>query len=427
MWNLFLTASVLAVLVPTQSITVTDENDGTPYGVDCTFPIHYKNLRCGNLLGDRKKIYEDYMQGCYDAFGDEICDAYEDDRIAMSLRQPAGMRNYTSTGFKKIRAPENLYKILKDHWDRNNHLRKEETWGRGNIYVNHWASPTYMVSVEDPSLPGAGYDLKSAIWEAARPIIEEWTGMEQQPSSLYGIRIYTDGAILSPHADRLPLVSSCIINVAQDVDEDWVLEVFDRDGNSVNVTMEPGDMVLYESGTLIHGRPFAMKGNFYANVFIHFQPTGKPLNFENYDFVEDLDDFYPPYIIKGSAEAEHWKKRNPTGWHQESPSGAHVDTLPAFEAAAKNDLDMLQQLASEDRRSLIAKDRNGWQPIHEAARGGHLDTIEFLLENGADLNARTHKGSGVSPLKIARDAHGDDHVVVQFLRELGALEFGPDL
>jgi len=76
--------------------------------------------------------------------------------------------------------------------------------------------------------------------------------MEQQPSSLYGIRVYTEGAILSPHADRLPLVSSCIVNVAQDVDEDWILEVFDREGNAVNVTMEPGDMVLVRSPRLFY-------------------------------------------------------------------------------------------------------------------------------------------------------------------------------
>ena len=57
--------------------------------------------------------------------------------------------------------------------------------------------------------------------------------MELKPSSQYGIRIYTEGAILNPHADRLPLVSSCIVNVAQDVDEPWVLEVYDRQGNAV--------------------------------------------------------------------------------------------------------------------------------------------------------------------------------------------------
>lgn len=29
--------------------------------------------------------------------------------------------------------------------------------------------------------------------------------------------------------------------------------------------MEPGDMVLYESGSLIHGRPFPLKGRYYAS------------------------------------------------------------------------------------------------------------------------------------------------------------------
>lgn len=86
--------------------------------------------------------------------------------------------------------------------------------------------------------------MRNKIWDLARPTIEAWTGMKLQPSSLYGIRVYTEGAILAPHVDRLPLVSSCIINVDQDVDEPWILEVYDRNDRAVNVTMEPGDMVL---------------------------------------------------------------------------------------------------------------------------------------------------------------------------------------
>ena len=54
--------------------------------------------------------------------------------------------------------------------------------------------------------------------------------------------------------DRLPLVSSAIINVAQDVDEPWPLEVIGHDGKAYNVTMEPGDLVLYESHSIIHGK-----------------------------------------------------------------------------------------------------------------------------------------------------------------------------
>jgi prolyl 4-hydroxylase len=72
--------------------------------------------------------------------------------------------------------------------------------------------------------------------------------------------------------DRLPLVSSAIINVAQDMDEPWPLEVIGHDGRAVNVTMEPGDMVMYESHSVIHGRPFPLKGRFMANIFIRTLP-----------------------------------------------------------------------------------------------------------------------------------------------------------
>ena len=65
----------------------------TDYGVDCSFPIHGKTLRCGDRLGDRKKLYEDFMQGCRDFYGrkGDRCDAIEEERIAMSRRQPRSM------------------------------------------------------------------------------------------------------------------------------------------------------------------------------------------------------------------------------------------------------------------------------------------------------------------------------------------------
>ena len=64
--------------------------------------------------------------------------------------------------------------------------------------------------------------------------------------------------------DRLPLVTSAIIQVAQDVDEPWPIEVVSHNGRRHNITMEPGDMILYESHTVLHGRPYPLKGKFYV-------------------------------------------------------------------------------------------------------------------------------------------------------------------
>jgi prolyl 4-hydroxylase len=93
----------------------------------------------------------------------------------------------------------------------------------------------HQVSVEDSKLRGGGAGLRQKLWDTVKSTIEQWTGMEQKPTSMYGIREYTANAVLSPHVDRLPLVSSCIVNVAQDVDEDWPLEVYDRDGRGTSL------------------------------------------------------------------------------------------------------------------------------------------------------------------------------------------------
>ena len=129
-----------------------------------------------------------------------------------------------------------------------------------------WDSPTFMLDVGDEKLHGGGNKLKNMIWEASRHALQDWTGQELTPTSLYGIRKYTEGAVLATHVDRMPLVTSAIINVAQDVDEPWPLEVYGHDGRAYNITMEPGEMILYESHSVLHGRPFPLKGRYYANV-----------------------------------------------------------------------------------------------------------------------------------------------------------------
>jgi prolyl 4-hydroxylase len=260
-------------------VEATEESSEAVYGVDVSFPIHHMDIsnnypwlphntnpesnpvpneykdKALQPLGDKQDMYNKFLSGCVDHYGKKghICRSTEVERVAMSLRQPRSMQNYTDVGFKKIRAPEALYKMVKDFWDKNKDTQSDENWPKGNTYTNHWVAPTYMVNVEDRSLRGGGGALKQKLWDAAHSVLEEWTGEELEQCSLYGIRVYTEGAMLATHVDRLPLVSSAIINVAQDLDEPWPIEVYGHDGKATNVTMMPGDMVLYESHSVLHG------------------------------------------------------------------------------------------------------------------------------------------------------------------------------
>lgn len=433
------------------------------YGVDCSFPIHSREWGCGDLLGNRTQIYNDFMDGCRAHLGAHQahrCDATEDDRLAMSVRQPMSMVNYTSTGYKKVRAPPALFDLLLAHWENNQHMKKAEVWFTGNTYTNHWESPSYMVSVEDTKLRGGGAVLKQKLWDTVKRTIEEWTGMEQKPTSMYGIREYTNNAVLSPHVDRLPLVSSCIVNVAQDIDEDWPLKIYDREGKgmlkcvmmihvfpslllvllilttfsicstAVNVTMKPGDMVLYESGSLIHGRPFPLVGRSYASIFIHFEPTGRKLGDTSNQYLETLDDFFPPYLGEGSPEMDHWAANNPGGWRKPVPSAPNqlLSSPEAHNAAALGDVDRLAKLAKSNKGALKKKDANGWHPIHEATRAGHTDAVKILLQHGENKDARTgHSGKGGSVLNLALAHLDEEHDLVQYLRSIGANDFEQEL
>lgn len=168
--------------------------NASDYGVDHSFPIHHYIDK--NKSPFFAKQYDTMIQGCYNKFSRRECEGTERARIAMNLEQPASQHNYTEIGFKKLRAPPAAWEPLIAFYEANKNEEKLEEWPRGNTYVNSWDSPTYMVSLENRSLRG-GLNVKQQIWAGVKPILEEWTGQQLEPTSLYGIRVYKDGAILS--------------------------------------------------------------------------------------------------------------------------------------------------------------------------------------------------------------------------------------
>jgi hypothetical protein len=244
------------------SATSSSERAGdVKYGVDVSFPSHSVE----KLEGQRRDFYRNFIDGCkgYYLSTPDACEQFEIDRMDMNRNQPPVMQNYTIVGFQKTRASSHLMSLLIDFYERNDLDEQVEKWNPGDTHTNHWEARTYVMNVQDAKLNGGGIALSGAIWLEVHDVLMRWIkndnpGFHYQlyPASLYGIRTYTKGAVLAPHVDRLPLVISAIINVAQDLDggEAWPLELYAHDGVAYNVTLEPGDMLLYESHSVIHGK-----------------------------------------------------------------------------------------------------------------------------------------------------------------------------
>jgi prolyl 4-hydroxylase len=277
---------------------------------------------------------------------------------------------------------------------------------------------------------------------------QAWTGQPQSSTSVYGIRIYQNNSILAPHVDRLPLVSSAILNVAQDVDEPWFLEVYDHQGHGTsvrfvldasrtalyygelnpcsfshyaahNVSMDAGDLVLYESHSIIHGRPFRMHGKFYANIFIHFEPLGLPLDMPD-DALKELDVDFPPYIIPGSSWEKEWREVNPDGWT------LMKDPITLVQRGELRTLKYIGKLHPEKLHETDGTPAE-WMPIHEAVRSGHVDVLKYLIdEQNADMNQWVNVGEGMFPLDLARQFLDENHPVLEYLESIGARSIHDD-
>ena len=219
-------------------------------GVDVSWPMHrYDNLHASmEERGRRSQRYTHFMQGCSLHYNEDQCQTSDRERMSMIRKQPPLMQNYTSAGYAKVKAPSSVFATLKDFYEQNFDQHVMEQWPPGNIYVNHWASPTDILPLagleHDAKQPSLTTLQRHGILAEIQPILEAWCKMPLLPTSIYGIRLYRRGAILAPHVDRLPLVVSAVVNVFQSgLEEDWPIEVIDHNGIAVNVTLQEGEMV----------------------------------------------------------------------------------------------------------------------------------------------------------------------------------------
>jgi ankyrin repeat protein len=73
---------------------------------------------------------------------------------------------------------------------------------------------------------------------------------------------------------------------------------------------------------------------------------------------------------------------------------------PIHSAAQKGDLAKVTALIKQNPSLVSTKDNMGMTPLHVAAKNDHKDVAEFLLANGADINAKDSNGE-FTPLDLA--------------------------
>jgi len=328
------------------------------------------------------------LRECIDFYDSDVdrCIRNEQDRVLNNIEQfSLGHDTLTTHWSHKSILPRNTFSLLERHWDKRKSNWRIESWPVGDTTSNHWASPTFRVALEGSGLRGDALKLQRTIVESAQEGLEEWTGEKLRlTSGPNSIRVYSSGAMVSPHVNQISKVfASAIINVAQDIEEPWPLVVVSPDGIARQISLLPGEMALIESSSTIQGFPYPLQGKFMANMMVHFElfsPTDG-------DIVTVDDEIH---IAAQSGGATTLSK-----WLHEDADLAHL------------------------------QDENGWTPLHEAARAGSVDTVGILLQYGADLNLRTVGGKGGTALYYAVKHLGERHPMSDYLIAAGGVNVAP--
>ena len=172
---------------------------------------------------------------------------------------------YFSKGFKKTKLETDLYSNLLNFYREH----KDD-------FIDEFVAGDFIKS-ELKGTPSTLFDLstelRSSIHETLQEPLENWSQIQLEPTFVYGIREYKEGAILVPHRDRDEThIVSAIINIDKEVSEDWPLVIEDHNQKKHEVFLDPGEILFYESAKLLHGRPYPLKGKRYANIFCHYKP-----------------------------------------------------------------------------------------------------------------------------------------------------------
>ena len=175
--------------------------------------------------------------------------------------------NYTRLGYHKTKLSPELFRKISLYYHTNKIKSEIETGDAIGNYVisSNKNPPSYFLKITK----GIEDELKGELINK----LQRWSNCKLEWTATYGIRTYRRGSFLKMHTDRYDThIISVIINVDQDIDEDWPLILIDNYGREEKLILKPGEIIFYESGRCRHGRPYPLNGKSFSNIFFHTKP-----------------------------------------------------------------------------------------------------------------------------------------------------------
>jgi len=185
----------------------------------------------------------------------------------------ADIPKLTPKGFQVIKCPAETWNLIKDCYELLKDKNVREEFDGKDVFIP--TGDSEILSFDNIS------SIRTLIHTQLLQTHKNFSGVNLEPSAVYGIRSYTKGATLKAHVDRVEThhISSIIV-VDKDLrcgcqnkefGDDWALDIQDHEGEWHKLYAEPGDMILYESAICEHGRFQPFQGNYYRNFFVHYK------------------------------------------------------------------------------------------------------------------------------------------------------------
>ena len=175
--------------------------------------------------------------------------------------------NFTKYGWALTRAPAHLVEALTEELHKQPWTDLEDE--------SHLKPMGLRCLEHDPFMVDTTH-VNEMILHELQGLHEQWVSAELTPVVAFGMRVYRNQSQLLMHVDNpnTHIVSSILhIGSSEDAQE-WPLVLEDYAGNTVEVHLTPGDLLLYESSRILHGRPTVFNGSWYTSLFIHYTPDG---------------------------------------------------------------------------------------------------------------------------------------------------------